>query len=117
MTPSGDDLLRPNNQHWHLLRRITIGNLLVVCMFFFSLAAEWYHNDIRMRKLEDSAAEQRKFTDAFLPLIQRQQETLELLEQRLADYPLHRHVDHQIVFPSGVTDPPGKRFRQTPPTR
>ena len=87
-----------NDRKWGFSRKVTLGNLLVVIAFVVSAVVSWDNMNARVAKLEDTSK-------ANTQVLSRIDRTLGLLQQRLADYRLHKHEGSRIIYPNSDGPP------------
>ncbi len=79
---------------------INFGNIIVIFTLVVTIVLAWAQMDKRIATLESTQmlAEQR--AAKFVPIIEKLDKTLDRLDGRLADFPLHKHIDSRIMYPA-----------------
>lgn len=87
---------------------VTLGNVLNIIMviaagigYIRHDAARQAQEDSRIQVIEAQQADDHLARQNELMLIQKETKVLDLLQQRLEDFPLHRHVGDKIFYPGG----------------
>lgn len=93
---------------WRIGRTINVETIVAVLVFFLGGIALWYHQDQRIAAIEQIETQRAEALKQLTPALQKVNQNFDLLNQRLHDFPLHRHMkDHTgtIVYPNGVSFP------------
>jgi len=88
---------------------INIGHIVSIVVLAVTVVLAWAQMDKRISTLESvqERAEQRAVK--FIPIIEKLDKTLDKLDGRLADFPLHKHLDSKIMYPApGQLKPQGR---------
>jgi hypothetical protein len=92
-----------SEEHPWFIAKISIGEIVLVATLLFGMAVAWSNMSTR---LEADEAAIKANTDLLKNLSEGQSlqnQTLKILNQRMEDYPLHIHSDHEIIYPNGRT--------------
>jgi hypothetical protein len=99
---------------------VTLGNILTIVMILISAATYIWHDaarevkiDTRIENVENVQAQDKIERQSDRDVRIKETEVLDLLQQRLTDFPLHRHVGDKIFYPGGYVGdlPPQSKLR------
>lgn len=90
----------PKANGWPKFRfSIDFGNVITVFVVIVSVIWAWAKLDSRIGSIEDWRTQEVPVMAKQIQVFDQMQRTLDLLQQRLGDYPLHKHIGNTIVYP------------------
>lgn len=78
---------------------LSLGNIITLAVLLVAFAIAWSKMDARIGDVEKWQVDRQASISEESKTLERLNTTLELLQQRLADYPLHKHVGNEIIYP------------------
>lgn len=89
----------------YVTQRISLTAIIQLLIIIGTIVAGWIGLNYRVSNLETSIQAEESRTAKMMDVVDRTNQTLDLLNQRLQDFPLHRHdKDGSINYPYGTSD-------------
>jgi hypothetical protein len=85
--------------------KITLGTLIQIVLLIVTLAGGWYTFQYRIVLVEKTQAENVQALQSMKDAADKQGKFLDKLTDELIAFPLHRHIDHELVYPDGKQEP------------
>jgi len=97
---------------------INIPTIIIFLGAVVSASGAFMHLSDNQARFEQAFQQQAKLNLSLNEHIEQQDRLLAIWEERMKDFPLHRHVEHAILYPAGPNEPspeaPSKSKGQDP---
>ena len=102
---------RRTEDGWRLSRTISLDGFVSIAVVVLSACALYFHQQARISAVADEQTQVIELIKEMKPVLQKLDKRSDSLQDRMRDFPLHRHVGKSgtIVYPNGVKfdgDPP-----------